>query len=115
MNDQTTMLRPGEFSRLALAALAASEGRRKRRKRDQTPDTIGLELKRHLLQRAAAADPDPEAFEGWLLGQALAAPASGPVRAMCVEIFQEYRVAALDASFSRWLQQGAPSADAEET
>lgn len=115
MNEQATVLRPGEFSRLALAALAAAAGRQKRRKRDQTPDTIGLEMKRDLLQRAAAADPDPEAFEGWLLAQALAAPASGPVRAMCAEIFDEYRVAALDPSFGRWLQQGAPSADAEET
>ena len=112
--QQTTILRPGEFSRLALQALAASEGRRRRPKRDQTPDGIGLALKRELLARAAEADPAPDTFEAWLLGQALAAPASGPVRAMCAEIFDEYRVAALDPSFGRWLQEGAPSADAEE-
>jgi hypothetical protein len=106
-------LSPGEFSRLLAQSLAASDGRRKRRKRNTTPDAIGLELKRELLERAAADNPPPEAFEGWLLQQALAAPAGGPVRAMCAEIWDEYAVARLDPDFSRWLAQGAPSEDAE--
>jgi hypothetical protein len=104
---------PGEFSRLLLQSLAASDGRRKRRKRNTTPDAIGLELKRELLQRAAEADPPPDAFEAWLLQQALAAPAGGPVRAICAEIWDEYAVARLDPDFSRWLAHGAPSEDAE--
>ena len=62
-------LRPGEFSRLALATLAASEGRRKRRKRDTTPDAIGLGIKRELLERATQEDPAPEAFERALTPQ----------------------------------------------
>ena len=103
---------PGEFSRLLLQSLAASDGRRKRRKRNTTPDAIGLELKRELLERAAAADPAPEAFEAWLLQQAVSAPAGGPVRAMCAEIWDEYAVARLDPDFGRWIAQGAPSEDA---
>ena len=113
MTEQTTTLRPGEFSRLLLNALDASEGRRKRRKRDTTPDRIGLDIKRDLLLRASDDDPAPEAFEAWLLGQALGAPASGPVRALCAEILDEYRAAARDPDFRRWLAEGAPSADAE--
>ena len=107
-------LRPGEFSRLALATLAASEGRRKRRKRDTTPDAIGLGIKRELLERATEEDPAPEAFESWLVAQTLQAPAGGPVRALAAEIFTEYQFAASVPDFSRWLAQGAPSADAEE-
>ena len=113
MTEQTTTLRPGEFNRLLLNALDSSEGRHKRRKRDTTPDRIGLDIKRDLLLRATAEDPAPEGFEGWLLAQALAVPASGPVRALCAEILHEYRVAAHDPDFRRWLLEGAPSADAE--
>lgn len=111
---QSVPFRPAEFCRLFLAALAASEGRQRRRKRDQTPDTVGLELKRALLEGAIAADPDPDRFEEWLLAQTLAAPAAGPVRAMCGEILQEYRMACVDPEYGRWLAAGAYSADAEE-
>ena len=113
MTEETTLLRPGEFSRLLLKAIDASEGRRKRRKRDTTPDRIGLDIKRGLLLRAAAENPAPETFEAWLLDQALAVPASGPVRALCAEILHEYRVAAHDPDFRSWLLEGAPSADAD--
>jgi len=111
---QSGPFRPAEFCRLFLAALAAAEGRKRRRKRDQTPDTIGLELKRELLEGAIAADPDPEEFEAWLLAQTLAAPAAGPVRAMCGEILEQYRMACVDPEYGRWLAAGAYSADAEE-
>jgi hypothetical protein len=106
--------RPGEFCRHLLNALDASEGRSKRRKRDQTPDTIGLGLKRALLERATEADPDPEAFEAWLIEQVLAEPASGGLRAMCGEVLDDYRFAAADPTFRQWLADGAPSADAGE-
>ena len=106
------MLTPAEFSRQALLALDASEGRSKRRKRDQTPDRLGMDLKRELLQRAADENPSADEFEGWLLQQVLAAPASGPVRAMCADILNEYRLSCFDPSFEAWLAEGAPSADA---
>jgi hypothetical protein len=109
--DTLTSIRPGVFCRQLLNALDASEGRSKRRKRDQTPDTIGLGLKRTLLERGAEEDPAPEQFEAWLVRQVLAEPASGPLRAMCAEILADYRLAAVDPTFHHWLESGAPSAD----
>jgi len=104
--------RPSEVCRELLAALDASEGRRKRRKRDTTPDAIGLEVKRELLERAVAADPEPEAFEAWLLEQCRAAGgAEGGVRAMALSIFEEWRLAHDAAAFREWLARGAPSDD----
>ena len=111
--SEAAELRPGEFCRQLLDAMQASEGRRRRRKRDTTPDALGMALKWDLLERAAADDPGPDAFEGWLLEQVLAAPASGPVQAMCAEILDEYRVARADPAFGRWLASGAFSDDAE--
>jgi hypothetical protein len=105
---------PGEFARQLLRAIEASEGRTMRRKRDQLPDVIGLGIKRGLLARMAEDDPSAEAFEGWLMEQALGASASGGILAMCAEILDEYRLAALDATFFGWLAAGAPSADAQD-
>ncbi|MBI3965077.1 MAG: type III secretion fhipep protein [Chloroflexi bacterium] len=113
LTEVSGILRPARFSRLLLEALAASDGRRKRRKRNTEPDAIGLNLKRDVLERALADDPAPEDFEGWLLAQALGAAASGPVRAVCGEILDEYRFAQHAPHFAEWLQAGAPSADAE--
>ena len=107
-------LRPGDFCARLLDALAASEGRRRRRKRDTTPDAIGMGLKRELMLRAAAEDPAPEGFEAWLMARVLESPAGGPVQAMCAEILDEYRVAAADPAFSAWLASGAFSEDADE-
>lgn len=107
-------LTPGQFCRYLLDALAAAEGRQRRRKRDQTPDAIGLGLQRELLERGAAEDPEPEQFEEWLLRQSLVATASGPVRALCLQILDEYRVALRDPRLADWLAAGAPSADTSE-
>jgi hypothetical protein len=104
--------RPAEVCGQLLAALDASDGRRKRRKRNTTPDAIGMGIKRDLLQRATEDDPDPDAFEGWLLERCLAAgDATGPTRAMALEVLDEWRVAALSPDFRAWLAQGAPSDD----
>ena len=107
------LTRPGDVCRELLAALDASEGRRKRRKRDTTPDAIGLAVKRDLLERAAAADPEPDDFEAWLIEQCAAVgPAEGGVRAIAVSIFEEWRLARDSGSFRSWLAEGAPSDDA---
>ncbi len=113
MKEPAALLRPSEVCNGLLKTLDASEGQSRRRKRDQTADAVGLGIRRALLERAVAADPDPEAFEGWLMAQVLAAPAGGPVRSMCAQILDEYRFAAVDPRFHAWLQAGAPSADAE--
>ena len=113
IDERTEQLRPAEFARRLKATLTASEGRRKRRKRDTTPDAIGLGIKHDLLEATIADDPAPDDYEGWLLERALSAPASRPVRALCSEIFGEYCFAAADPGFERWLAEGAPSADAD--
>jgi hypothetical protein len=106
-------LEPAAFARQALDALDASEGRRRRRKRDTTPDAVGLGIKRDLLERLEAEGPAAGELELWLLRRAVAAPASGPVRALCAEILTEYRYASVDPRFRGWLAEGAPSADAD--
>jgi hypothetical protein len=95
-----------------LAALDASEGRRRQRKRDTTPDAIGLGIKRALLESAVAADPEPADFERWLLERCLAAGgAAGATRAMALEVLAEWRLASSLPAFGEWLDQGAPSDD----
>ncbi len=105
-------VRPAEFCRELLGALGASEGRRRRRKRDTTPDALGMAMKRQLLEAAAAEDPDPGDFEAWLFERALPGPGSGGVQAMALAILEEWRFAADLEGFRAWLGRGAPSDDA---
>jgi hypothetical protein len=107
-------VRPARFCRELLAALAASDGRRRRRKRDTTPDAIGMALKRALLDAAIADDPDPEIFESWLLERCLGGAdgaSPGALRAMARDIVTEWRLAAASPAFRDWLAAGAPSED----
>ena len=108
--------RPADVCRGLLAALEAAEGRRLRRKRDTKPDAIGLGLKRDLLVQAVRDDPEPDAFEGWLLEQCLAADGTasvGAVRAMATDILTEWQLASVSPAFRDWLAAGAPSEDRE--
>jgi hypothetical protein len=106
--------RPAAVCQALLAALEASEGRRRRRKRDTTPDAIGMSIKRGLLTQAVEADPEPCVFEGWLVERCLtgfdAAP-PGALRAMAREVAAEWRLATTSADFRAWLTAGAPSDD----
>lgn len=107
--------RPADVCRQLLMALDASEGRRRRRKRDTNPDAIGMAIKRRLLEETVREDPAPDDFEGWLLDWCLAtgAGASGPLRAMALEVLAEWRLAEGAGPFRDWLRAGAPSDDAE--
>jgi hypothetical protein len=107
-------LRPAAVCKALLAALEASEGRRRRRKRDQTPDGIGLTLKRELLKQAVSDDPEPEAFEQWLLDYTAVHGSAGGICAMARAVFDEWRLAHSMDEFKSWLEQGAPSDDADE-
>ena len=95
---------PREFCGALLAALEAAEGRRRSRKRDQTPDRIGLALKRELLQRAIEADPPADSFEAWLSSCGQTSTALG--------VLEEWRLAQALPAFAEWLERGAPSEDA---
>jgi hypothetical protein len=79
--------RPAHICAQLLAALEATEGRRRRRKRDTTPDAIGIAIKRQLLEGAVRDDPEPGDLADW-------------------------RLAKTSDRFRGWLEEGAPSADA---
>jgi hypothetical protein len=113
--DSSRSLRPADVCRALLAALEASEGRRRNRKRDQTADAFGLAVKRDLLERAIAEDPSPQAFEEWLLNYPLTCRSPelvGPAFAMARAVFEEWRLAHTLGEFREWLEHGAPSDDA---
>jgi len=108
-------MRPAQFCAALLAALEASDGRSRVHKCDQTPDCVGLGLKRELLEHAVRDDPPADAFEGWLLERCLAGAGVtgvGRVRAMAQEVLLEWRLARRPGAFRRWLARGAPSDDA---
>jgi hypothetical protein len=106
-------MRPAEICSRLLAALDASEGRRRRRKRNTTPDSIGMAIKRAILEETVRHDPDPDAYEGWLLERCLTPDGpSGPMRAMAFDILSDWRLAQTSVVFRSWLEQGAPSDDA---
>jgi len=106
-------MRPAELCSRLLAALDASEGRRRRRKRNTTPDAIGMAIKRFILQETVHQDPDPDMYEGWLLERCLTAEGpNGPMRAMALDVLSDWRLAQTSPVFRSWLEQGAPSDDA---
>lgn len=107
-------LRPAAVCKALLAALEASEGRRRKRKRDQTPDDIGLTFKRELLEQAVSDDPEPEAFEEWLLNYTAIHDSAGGIFAMARAVFEEWRLSHSMDEFKSWLEQGAPSDDATD-
>jgi hypothetical protein len=108
--------RPAEVCAALLAALEAAEGRRRSRKRDQTPDAIGLMIKRELLGHAVEEDPAPDAFEEWLLSYSLNCSGTasvGAIAAMARAVLEEWRLVHRMGEFKTWLERGAPSDDAD--
>jgi hypothetical protein len=104
-----TYLRPTHVCRALLRALDSSEGRRRQRKRDQTPDAIGLAAKRALLERAVREDPEPVLFEDWLARYADENRQAAP---MALAVLEDWRLAHALPEFLDWLEAGAPSEDA---
>ncbi|HEY7876774.1 MAG TPA: hypothetical protein VIC55_01035 [Gemmatimonadaceae bacterium] len=106
------MLTPEMLCRGLLSALDASEGRRRRRARNTTADSIGLAIQRELLEAVVLDAPDAEDFERWLVARCLAEGESdGAMRAMALVIWQQWRLASEATDFSAWLTHGAPSDD----
>ncbi len=112
MTDFRVTLRPARVCTALLAALNASDGRSRARKRDQTPDSIGLSLRRELLEQAVREDPEPQAFERWLLDHIEASTAPGAVRAIAFAVLDEWLLAHRMPAFAAWLEHSAPSDDA---
>jgi len=104
--------RPADVCRALLAALDAADGRRKSRKRDQTPDAIGLALKREILEQVIQENPDAQSFDAWLLNYSQSRQSSGAVAAMARAVLDEWRLAHAMGDFKAWLDRGAPSDDA---
>jgi hypothetical protein len=97
-----------------LSALDASEGRRKRRSRNTTADSIGLAIQRGLLEDAVREGPSAEEFERWLQERCVAQGESdGAYRAMALLIWHEWKLASETDDVSAWLTSGAPSEDRE--
>jgi hypothetical protein len=108
------MMRPAQVCSRLLTALDASEGRRRRRKRNTTPDSIGLDLKRSILEETVRQDPEPGEYEQWLTERCLSTgSASGPMLAMAREVLADWHLAQQSLFFRSWLEQGAPSDDAK--
>jgi len=84
-------LRPRD---LALLLLASGDLRPRQRARDQQADRAGLELKRRVLDRLAALDPEPDDLEAALVRivEELGPP-SGPVRAIATLVRDEWQAA----------------------
>ena len=111
-HSQNAAPRPAVVCQQLLQATDAAEGRRKRRKRNTTPDSLGMEVKRGLLEAVIADDPDPDVFEAWLFARVQASGTlAGATRAMALYVWDEWQFALASAGFRAWLAAGAPSED----
>jgi hypothetical protein len=105
-------MRPAD---LALLLLASEELRPRKRLRSQYPDIAGLELKRSLLQRIAALDPDPNNLEATLarlideLG-----PPPGPIRALAIGFRDDWQGLASNPDWLEQLREEAARAPGEK-
>lgn len=103
---------PAELCRGLLGALDASEGRRKRRARDTTADSIGLAIQRELLEEIVRDEPAPDEFEAWLLTRCEAeGVGDGAVRSMALAIWDQWELARRVPDVRAWILAGAESDD----
>ena len=108
------MLTPAELCRGLLGALDASEGRRKRRARDTTADSIGLAIQRDLLEDVVREEPAPDEFEGWLLNRCeREGVGDGAMRAMALSVWDQWQLAQRAPDVRAWILAGAQSDDRE--
>jgi len=93
-------LRPRD---LALLLLASGDLLPRQRARDQQADAAGLQLKRNLLTRVAALDPEPGELEATLLQIVEAMdPPAGPARAIAAAFRDEWQAACISPE---WIAQ----------
>ena len=107
-------LTPAELCRGLLGALDASEGRRKRRARDTTADSIGLAIQRELLEDVVREEPAPDEFEEWLLSRCeREGVGDGAMRAMALSVWDQWQLAQRAPDVRAWILAGAQSDDRE--
>jgi hypothetical protein len=106
-------MRPGDFARVLLAASAEPP---RARARDGRADVLGESLKRSVLNRLVALDPEPESIESALVTiiTEIGEP-SGPTRAVCTAIVQEWNMARLNSSLWPFLISQAVEAAERNT
>ncbi len=93
--------RPGDFARILLAG---SGGPPRARARDQQADLTGESLRRLVLHRLVALDPEPELLDETLLAIALEfAGTTGPARGVCSAIRQEWEMARMSPAYWNFL------------
>jgi hypothetical protein len=85
---------------LALLLLSSGDLLPRKRARDQQADRAGLELKRRMLNRLVALDPEPEELESALMRivEELGPP-SGPSRALALTIREDWQAACSSSEF----------------
>ncbi len=91
MTLHSVALRPRD---LALLLLASGDSLPRRRARDQQADRVGLELKRRILDRLAALDPEPAELENALarIVEEIGPP-FGPTRALAATVRDDWQAA----------------------
>jgi hypothetical protein len=96
-----TDLRPSDLAQLLLSG---GDLLPRQRARDQAADLVGMELKRDVLQRLAALDPEPDALDV-TLHQIIEdiGPPHGPTRGICLNIRYDWEAAAASPEFVAWL------------
>jgi hypothetical protein len=89
---------------LALLLLAIGTEPPRARARDQQADRLGAELRRRVLDRLAALDPEPDALDQALASiVAEAGEPSGPTRGVCSQVRKEWEQARIASAFWEWL------------
>lgn len=109
------MNEPIRPSDLAILLLAAGNEPPRQRARDQQADRAGLDLRRLMLDRLAARDPEPEGIEA-ALAEVVAeiGEPTGPSRAVALSILQDWESARIGPGFWSWLAAEAVSAGRED-
>lgn len=96
-----TTIRPAD---LATFLLASGDLMPRQRARDQQADRAGLELKRRVLDLLVSHDPEPAELEACLAAIAEElGPPTGPTRAICVSVYDEWAMAEGNPALVEWL------------
>jgi hypothetical protein len=94
-------LRPKDLADLLLAS---GDLLPRQRARDQQADLAGSRLKREVLVRLSALDPEPDEIDAALIAivEALGEP-TGPTRGVCANIRYDWDAACQSPAFVQWL------------